>query len=79
VGLHFFPLARVLANPSLRPLAALITAAAAAALVVGLSSTVAPSTITGPGAGLCLLAFGVATLLNCLYAHGQPVSDPARA
>jgi hypothetical protein len=33
------------------------------ALGVGLTSAVAPSTITGPGAGLSLLAFGIATLL----------------
>jgi hypothetical protein len=62
VGTHFFPLARVLGNPSLRPLGLLITAVAAVALVVGLASTVAPSTVTGPGAGACLLAFGLATL-----------------
>jgi hypothetical protein len=41
----------------------LLVAVAAAALVVGLASRVAPSTITGPGAGLCLLAFGLATVL----------------
>jgi len=76
VGVHFFSLSPVLANPSLRPLGALITAAAVAALVVGLASTAAPSTITGPGAGLCLLAFGVATLLN--RSRGQPTVEPAR-
>ena len=38
-------------------------AVAAAALVTGLASAVAPSTVTGVGAGLCLLAFGMATLL----------------
>jgi hypothetical protein len=37
VGVHFFPLASTLANPS---------------------------TVTGAGAGLCLLAFGLATLLT---------------
>ncbi len=78
VGLHFFSLAGVLANPSLRPLGALMTAAAAAALVVGLASTVAPSTLTGPCAGLCLLAFGVATLLNRPPSHDQPTVAPAR-
>ena len=63
VGVHFFPLASTLDNPSLRPLGILLIAVAAAALIAGLASTVAPSTITGPGAGLCLLAFGLATLL----------------
>jgi uncharacterized membrane protein len=64
VGVHFFPLASTLGNPSLRPLGILLIAVAAAALIAGLASTVAPSTITGPGAGLCLLAFGLATLLT---------------
>jgi hypothetical protein len=63
VGLHFFPLASALHNPTLRPLGVLLTAVAAAALVAGLASAVAPSTVTGLGAGLCLLAFGLATLL----------------
>jgi hypothetical protein len=64
VGVHFFPLASTLQNPSLRPLGALLIAVAAAALGAGLASAVAPSTVTGPGAGLCLLGFGVATLLR---------------
>jgi hypothetical protein len=68
VGAHFFPLARVLANRSLRLLGALLGAVAAAAIFVGVASTVAPSTITGPGAGLCLLAFSLGTLL----AGGRP-------
>jgi hypothetical protein len=50
-------------NPTLRPLGVLLVTVAAAALVVGLASAVAPSTVTGPGAGLCLLAFGVVTLM----------------
>ncbi len=43
--------------------AAALGAVAVAALVVGLASAVAPFTVTGLGAGLCLLAFGLATLL----------------
>ncbi len=62
VGAHFFPLATTLGNPTLRPLGGLLIAVAAAALIVGLTTAVAPSTITGAGAGLCLLAFGIATL-----------------
>jgi hypothetical protein len=73
VGVHFFPLAWALQNPTLRPLGVLLVAVAAAATVVGLTSAVAPSTVTGPGAGLCLLAFGLATLLI-----GSPrQSDPS--
>jgi hypothetical protein len=63
VGVHFFPLASTLQNPTLRPLGVLLVAVAAVALVVGLASAVAPSTVTGLGAGLCLLAFGLATVL----------------
>jgi hypothetical protein len=63
VGVHFFPLASALNNPTLRPLGLLLAAVAVAALVAGLASAVPPSTVTGLGAGLCLLGFGLATLL----------------
>jgi hypothetical protein len=72
VGAHFFPLATTLQNPTLRPLGALLIAVAAVALVTGLITAVAPSTITGVGAGLCLLAFGVATLLAGGHVRGNP-------
>jgi hypothetical protein len=61
-----------LQNPTLRPLGALLIAVAAAALVTGLASAVAPSTVTGVGAGLCLLAFGLATLLAGGHGRGNP-------
>jgi hypothetical protein len=64
VGAHFFPLASTLANRSLRLLGVLLIGVAAAALATGLASATAPSTVTGAGAGLCLLAFGLATLLT---------------
>jgi len=63
VGVHFFPLASTLDNRSLRLLGVLLAAVAAAALTAGLASATAPSTVTGAGAGLCLLAFGLATML----------------
>jgi hypothetical protein len=63
VGVHFFPLATALDNPSLRPLGMLLVAVAAAALAAGLAWAVTPSTVTGVGAGLSLLGFGLATLL----------------
>ena len=72
VGVHFFPLASTLQNPTLRPLGVLLIAVAAAALVTGLASAVAPSTVTGAGAGLCLLAFGFATLLAGRHAPSPP-------
>ena len=74
VGMHFFPLASTLQNPSLRPLGVLLAAVAAVALVVGLASAVPPSTVTGVGAGLCLLAFGLATLL--IGGPGQAIPAP---
>jgi hypothetical protein len=63
VGVHFFPLASTLQNPTLRRLGALLVAVAAAALVAGLATAVAPSTVTGAGAGLCLC---------CLRARHSP-------
>jgi hypothetical protein len=71
VGVHFFPLAGVLGNATLRPLGALLVAVSAAALIAGLTTAVAPSTVTGLGAGLCLLVFGIATLAH----RGPPVPD----
>jgi hypothetical protein len=62
VGVHFFPLAVVLENRSLYPLGVLLIIVALVALVVALATAVAPSTITGLGAGLCLFAFGLASL-----------------
>jgi hypothetical protein len=54
VGLHFLPLAGVVGDGLLISLGLLITAAAAAALVVGLTTSVAPTTVTGPAAGILL-------------------------
>jgi hypothetical protein len=75
VGAHFFPLASTLDNRSLRLLGGLLVVVAAAALTAGLASATAPSTVTGAGAGLCLLAFGLATLLigdRATVAPGKP-------
>jgi hypothetical protein len=63
VGVHFFPLSRALGNRSLARAGALLTGVAATALVVGMATRVAPSTVTGAGAGLCFLAAGLATLV----------------
>jgi hypothetical protein len=71
VGVHFFPLASTLANRSLRLLGVLLVGVAPAALATGLASATAPATVTGARAGLCLLAFGLATLL------ARSVSRPA--
>ena len=53
-------------------LGALLAVAGVVVVVTGLASAVAPSTVTGVGAGLCLLAFGVATLLAGGHEHGNP-------
>ena len=78
VGVHFFPLASALGNRSLRPLGALLVAVAVAALIIGLTSTVAPSTVTGLGAGLCLLAFGIATLFAGDPERVSPAEGPVQ-
>jgi hypothetical protein len=72
VGVHFIPLSRVLGDRFLVILGALITAVAVAALVVGLTSAVAPSTVTGAGAGLCLLITAAITLIAKRFYTGLP-------
>jgi len=67
VGLHFLPLSRALGRLLLVPLGLLVTAVAIAALIVGLMTTVTPSTITGVGAGLCLLVAAALTLTNLTH------------
>jgi hypothetical protein len=62
VGLHFFPLASAVGAPALRWLGAAVSAVAGAALLVGLLSEMAPSSVTGAGAGLALLAFATLAL-----------------
>lgn len=64
VGLHFFPLAPVLGDLALRWLGALVTAIAVAALLTGLYTGVAPSSVAGPGAGLALLAYATLALVG---------------
>jgi hypothetical protein len=71
VGVHFLPLAPLLRDRNLVPLGILVTATAVVALVVGLTTDVAPSTITGVGAGLSLTVFGALALVGALR---QPVS-----
>ena len=62
VGLHFFPLAAVLGDPALRWLGAALTAVAVAALLAGLFTGVPPSSVTGAGAGVALLAYATLAL-----------------
>ena len=62
VGVHFLPLARVFPGLFLVPLGVALLVVALGALVVGLVTTTSPSTVAGPGAGLCLLLAAVAVL-----------------
>jgi len=66
VGVHFVPLAGVLRDRNLIPLSVLVTATAVVALIAGLLTDTAPSTVTGVGAGLSLTLFGVLALVGAL-------------
>jgi hypothetical protein len=57
VGVHFWPMAPVLKSPSLVVLGALLAAVAVAAVLVSRRTGLAPSAITGLGAGVALLGF----------------------
>ena len=62
VGVHFWPLASVLRDPTLIVLGAHMAVIAVAAVFAGQRSGVAPSAVAGAGAGLALLgnaAWGV--------------------
>lgn len=67
VGAHFIPLAAPLRDPSLRPLAVVVLAVSAAALVTGLTTGVDAGAVTGAGAGLALLAWGAAAARGALH------------
>jgi hypothetical protein len=72
VGVHFFALAPVLEDRMLIPLGALTTAVAVAALVTGLATPTAPSSVTGAGAGTLLLVFAALALLGAGSARLRP-------
>jgi hypothetical protein len=57
VGVHFWPLAPVLQKPALIGLGALLVAVAVAGGLAGWRTGLAPSAVTGAGAGLALLGF----------------------
>jgi hypothetical protein len=57
VGVHFVPMAPVLDHPSLITLGILMVAIAMAAVVVSRRTDVAPSALTGVGAGVSLLGY----------------------
>lgn len=59
VGAHFVPMAPALENPSLIVLGVLMVAIAVAAVAVSRRTGLAPSALTGVGAGVALLGFAV--------------------
>jgi hypothetical protein len=66
VGVHFVPLAPVLADRLLVPLGAAVCAVAILALVLRLASGAAPSTVTGIGAGGLLTGYALGSLIAAL-------------
>lgn len=68
VGLHFVPLSRVFPGVGLMGLAALISLVGIAAFAIGVSTALPPSTITGLGAGGCLLGHAASLLAGTVGA-----------
>jgi hypothetical protein len=66
VGIHFVPLAPVLADKLLVPLGLATCLVAILALVLGLTSEVAPSSVTGIGAGVLLTGYALGSLVAAL-------------
>lgn len=76
--MHFFALARLLEDPLLVPLGASVTAVALVALVAGLATGVAPSTVTGVGAGTLLTGFALVALAGTRAEETPQHSSPDR-
>jgi hypothetical protein len=57
VGVHFWPMATVLKSPPLNVLGGVLTAVAVVAVLVSRRTGLAPSAITGVGAGVTLLSY----------------------
>jgi hypothetical protein len=66
VGVHFWPMAPVLKNPSLIPLGVLMAAVALMAFLVSRRTSLAPSAITGAGSGVVLLGFAIGGAVSAL-------------
>ena len=78
VGVHFFALASLLEDRLLVPLGASVTTVALVALVAGQATRVAPSTVTGVGAGTLLTGFALAALPARARRRPRSWSSPAR-
>ena len=64
IGAHFWALAPVLLDRTLVPLAIVVMLISIAAVIVGLSTEVLPSAITGAGTGIALLVAAARGLLR---------------
>jgi hypothetical protein len=78
VGVHFFSLASLLEDRLLVGLGASVTTVALLALVAGLATGVAPSTVTGIGAGMLLTVFALAALAGVHAERTSQLSSPDR-
>ena len=76
VGLHFFPLASVLSAPLTRGLGVAVTTVSIAGLLVGVLTDIAPSTVTGTGAGVSLLGYSLLMLVGSRYGGVRRVTVP---
>ena len=72
----FFPLASLLEDRLLVALGVSLTTVALVALVAGLATDVAPSTVTGIGAGTLLTVFGLAALAGVPAEGTSQLSSP---
>jgi hypothetical protein len=75
---HFFALASLLEDRLLVALGASVTTVALVALVAGLATDVAPSTVTGVGAGTLLTGFALAALAGARAEETPELSSPDR-
>jgi hypothetical protein len=78
VGVHFFPLASLLEDRLPVTLGASVTTVALLALMAGLATGVAPSTVTGVGAGTLLTGFALATLAGSRAEDALQLTSPHR-
>jgi hypothetical protein len=70
VGVHFLPMAPVLRNPSLIALGVLLVAVAVAAVLISRRTDLAPSALTGVGAGISLLGFAIWSAASVVATRG---------
>lgn len=72
VGVHFVPPASVLADRLLVPLGAATCAVAVLAIALKVTSGIAPSTVTGIGAGALLTSYALGSLVAALAWRPTP-------